>query len=152
MIKLNLKSENERINGQVTYDEKDGNLDFNPRSNADILLLISYMNIGFDSIQKSANQVWGYTPKESWIKKDLLLPLHIQKGKVELEENLESGSWRLDKKEVWLTYYDLKQNWLCFGDFMHDNNDRCVEFLENVLAVVDNDQCLKSLWIKPYFK
>ncbi len=35
---------------------------------------------------------------------------------------------------------------------MLNNSDKCVEFLENVIAVVDNDQCLKSLWIKPYFK
>lgn len=41
MIKLNLKFENERIKGQVTYEEKDWNLDFNPRSNTDILLLVS---------------------------------------------------------------------------------------------------------------
>ncbi|MGM0329715.1 MULTISPECIES: hypothetical protein [Enterococcus] len=152
MIKLNINFENEIINGQVTYDDKDGNLDFNPKLNSDILLLINYINIGFDSVKNSANQVWGYTPKESWNKKDLILPLRVQKGKIKLEEALEPGSWRLDKKEPWLTYYDSKRNWLCFGDFMLNNSDKCVEFLENVIAVVDNDQCLKSLWIKPYFK
>ena len=100
MIKLNINFENEIINGQVTYDDKDGNLDFNPKLNSDILLLINYINIGFDSVKNSANQVWGYTPKESWNKKDLILPLRVQKGKIKLEEALEPGSWRLDKKRT----------------------------------------------------
>lgn len=148
MIKLNVKFEDKIINGQTTYNSEDGNLDFIPILNSDISLLISYINIGFDSIQMTANQVWGFTPKESWHKKNLILPSNIQKGKIELDGDFESGTWRLDKKEMWLTYYDSEQNWLCFGDFTNDSSDKCVEFLDNVVAVIDSDQHLKSLWIK----
>lgn len=49
---------------------------------------------------------------------------------------------------MWLTYYDSEQNLLCFGGFTNDSSDKCVEFLDNVVAVIDSDQHLKSLWIK----
>lgn len=152
MIKLNVKFEDKIITGQVKYNSEEGNLNFSPELNSDISLLISYINIGFDSILMTANQVWGFTPKESWHEKRLVLPSNIRKGKLELEGDYESGTWRLDKEEMWLTHYDSEQNWLCFGKFETNNSDTCIEFLTNVVAVLDNAHQLKSLWIKPYIK
>lgn len=152
MIKLNIKFEDKIITGQVKYDSEEGNLSFSPELNSDISLLISYINIGFDSILMTANQVWGFTPKESWHEKKLALPSNIRKGELELEGDYESGTWRLDKEEMWLTHYDSEQNWLCFGEFETISSDTCIEFLTNVVAVLDNAQHLKSLWIKLYIE
>ncbi|MBC1806414.1 hypothetical protein IA759_05575 [Listeria marthii] len=149
MIKLNVVFEKKIINGHVKYIREDGALDFTPMLNSDISLLISYINIGFDSTQMTANQVWGFAPKESWRERKLALPLNIRKGKLVLLDDYEPGTWRLDKKATWYTYYDSEQNWLCFGDLKNSSSDTCVEFLENIVAVLDNDQHLKSLWIKP---
>lgn len=151
-FKLNVKFEDKIITGQVNYDSKDGNLNFSPELNSDISLLVSYITIGFDSIMMIANQVWGVTPKESWHEKKLELPSNIHKGKLELEGDYDSGTWRLDKKKMWLTHYDSEQNWLCFGEFETNGSDKCIEFLTNVVAVLDNEQHLKALWIKPYIK
>lgn len=57
MFKLNVKLEDKIISGQIEYNNEDGSLDFIPRVNSDISLLISYINIGFDSILMTANQV-----------------------------------------------------------------------------------------------
>ncbi|MDT0000902.1 hypothetical protein QJV15_08495 [Listeria cossartiae subsp. cayugensis] len=152
MFKLNVKLEDKIISGQIEYNNEDGSLDFIPRVNSDISLLISYINIGFDSILMTANQVWGFTPRESWHEEKLTLPSNIQKGEISLEEDFEPGSWRLDKKEMWLAYYDSEQKWLCFGNFTNNSDDKCIEFLKDVVAVIDNEQHLKSLWIKPDFK
>ncbi|WP_234288930.1 hypothetical protein [Listeria ivanovii] len=75
MIKLNVKFEDKIITGQVKYDSEEGNLNFPPELNSDISLLVSYINIGFDSILMTANQVWGFTPKESWHEKNY--PYHL---------------------------------------------------------------------------
>lgn len=152
MIKLNIRFEDNIITGRIKYDSEEGNLNFSPTLNSDISLLVSYINIGFDSIQMTANQVWGFTPKESWCEKRLALPSNIRKGKLEIDGDYESGTWRLDKEGMWLTHYDSDQNWLCFGESKTGSGDKCIEFLTNVVAVLDNAQHLKALWIKPHIK
>lgn len=89
MFKLSVKLEDKIISGQIEYNNEDGSLDFIPRVNSDISLLISYINIGFDSILMTANQVWGFTPRESWHEELLFIKSKGNKGATKLEQKLQ---------------------------------------------------------------
>lgn len=151
MIALDIKHNEKIINGSVIYNINDGNLDFTTKLNSDISLLVGYINVGFDSISMTANQIWGLTPRESWNERKLIIPSNIYKGQLKLLGDYNSGTWRIDKEKPWITYFDSSQNLLCFGDIINNNDDKCIEFLDNVFAVINDKKQLKSLWIKPSF-
>jgi hypothetical protein len=139
------------VQGEVNYNEVERTLDFIPKANSDITIIINYINIGFDSDTMRANQVWGFSPKESWKEKALDIPTNIHDGELILQGEYDSGSWRIDKDEIWQTYYDVEKKWTCIGNPMIEKTSVCIEMLENVIAVLNESGQLQSLWVRPNF-
>jgi len=139
------------VRGLINYSEVESALDFIPKANSDIIILINYINIGFDSDTMSANQIWGFLPKESWKMQKLDIPKTIHEGELILKGEYDSGSWRVDKDKIWQTYYDTEKQWVCIGNPVIKESFFCIEILENVVAVLNESKHLKSLWVQPNF-
>lgn len=151
MFQFEVVSNTRCFSGKVIYCGNEDSFDFIPRRNSDITLIVGYLNIGFDSEGMYANQVWGFSPDDSWINKDLDVPV-FKKGKLTLKGNFRPGlSWRIDKDNMWKSYFDKKTGWYCIGNTVTDNEDIGVEFASNIISVVNNKK-LKAIWLKPFFE
>lgn len=148
MIILNSNKENKIEKSHVIYDKENKSLDSIPKLNSDIILTVSYVNIGFDSETMLANQIWGFSPKECWIEKEISIPMNSKNASLKLETDLEPGSWRLDREMQWKVYYNSKTLWICIGNPDLDISDEPIAFLENAVSVLSPAGELKSLWIQ----
>lgn len=136
--------------GQVIYVRSEYSFDFEPSRNADITLMINNLYLGIDSETMSALQVWGYSPKSSWINKKLRVPLSSN-GKLKLSERVEAGlSKKLLGSESWKTNFDPETGWVCIGDENLSHQEIAVEFATNTIAVLDGEKLI-SIWLKPIF-
>ena len=138
------------IKAQVVYNIQEKSLDTFPCLNSDILLTVSYINIGFDSESMNANQIWGYSPKESWIKRRLESPPFSILNTIKIATDLDPGNWRLDSDALWKSYYDFETKQLCIGNPNFSTDDICVLFLNNAACVLNRFGVLKSVRI--YFE
>jgi hypothetical protein len=50
-------------------------------------------------------------------------------------------------KEDWPVYVNIRTGWVCIGN--PENKGNAVEFINNCVAVIDENKCLASLWLKP---
>lgn len=136
--------------GEVIYIKKDLSFDFKPIYSADYSLLIGYISLSFDSETKCACQVWGCNPINVWVNKDLNKPKSI-KGDLLLDDEIETGdNKRLIEAGAWTTYFDKSTGWVCIGNYEEESNDVAVEFANNTIAVI-NQNNLKALWLRPKF-
>jgi len=63
-------------------------------------------------------------------------------------DNLESGfSYGINSDDEWPVYVNQKTGWICVGN--PERSGEAVEFMNNCVAVVDNNNKLVSLWLKP---
>ncbi len=148
MIKLCTYVANSRINCKAVYNSQENEVDTIPKLNSDITLLIAYINIGFDSDTMVANQIWGFSPKDSWIEQKLSLPQISNNSDLKLVGDFEPGAWRLDRSSTWKTFFDSETGWLCIGNPNAEAQDNSVKFMENAVAVLTAEAELKGLWIQ----
>lgn len=138
--------------GSLMYSEETHEFASIPHMNSDIIFLVGYINIGFDSETKEATQIWGFHHNFNWEKKVLNIP-KITKGVVRLNTEIESGdSIRIKEADSWKTYYDSHSGWVRFGNNNNFFNDLCIEFFANTVMEIDKKGNLIALWLKPVFK
>ncbi len=138
------------IEGELIYTKDDFSFDFEPNKSADYSVLIGYINITFDSITKTARQIWGCNPYQSWEKKALGVPIARQSG-LSIDEKIESGDvFRLVEAGEWRTYFDESNGWICIGNNLISTSDNVIEFARNTVIVLCNCK-IKALWLKPKF-
>lgn len=147
MILLEACYENKMKKGHVVHNVEEKAFDTIPKLNSDIILIISYVNIGFDSETMIANQVWGFSPKESWIEIDIDAPVNFKNAFLKLKVETDPGSWRLDRETPWKAHYNPKTQWFCVGSLDLEVDDQCIVFLENAISVLNSSGELKALWI-----
>lgn len=150
MIKFKSIKNEDIIDGEIRYSEKDRSFDFSPKINLDINIAIAYLNLGFDSEAKSAQLVWGFSPKKSWKSFSEKQPISFN-GDLILLSDCEPGlTYRIDKEKMWKSYYNNNTGWYCIGDKNQKTSDINVQFATNIIAVLQND-ILKAIWLKPVF-
>jgi len=150
MIKFNAIKNDNIIYGETKYFEMDRSFDFVPKQDVDINIAISYLNLGFDSDNMKAKCVWGFSPKESWNNISDIQPESFL-GELFLLGEYESGlTWRIDKEEMWKSYYNNETGWFCIGDKNQEANDINIQFATDIIAVLQSET-LKALWFKPDF-
>ena len=131
---------------RIIYSDS-GEFDCFPNLNTDIIILIQYLNIGFDSQDNRAKQIWGLNHYKSWISKKLMVP-ESQKGELYISGDFNPGdSKRLNNYKNG-TYFDPESGWVCVGDDQILGECDNIEFLKNVIATI-KDGSLKALWIHP---
>jgi hypothetical protein len=110
-------------------------------------LVVNTLNLTVNN-DNNVVQVWGYCPRNSWIKSDCITPLY-EKGKLKVETELSPGySYRINNDREWPVYFNEQSGWVCIGDYTIIGE--AVEFVDNCLSVVI-DGAIVSLWLKPYF-
>ena len=132
---------------KVIYQREEQFFETTSNKNADLWLLINYLNIGFSSNDKRLKNIWGWSSTVSWAKKTLEIPDTIE-GDLVILDNCEPGiSYRLDKKDSWNTYYDIKRKWFCTCKNSLNEGFVHVRVGENVIITLSSEGELEALWI-----
>ena len=140
---------NDRIvQGKLVYYET-GEFAFFPSKNADIIILLDYLCLGFNSEHMIARQVWGLHPCKNWIRKHLQHP-NASKGELYLDTNVEPGSVIRLEGIGNITYYDEQSGWICIGSPFCKDCEK-IEFATNTIVAIEHNK-LQSLWLKPEFE
>lgn len=136
----------------VYYHTNEHSFFYDDKNDSDIFFLIAYIELGFDSDDMIMKSISGLSFSEGW--KDRVLKAPAGKsGKVRLVGNYESGkTYKIDKDEVWNSYFDKSTEWFCSGNPNINSDDTSVRVLKNVYMVFDEVYELKSIWIKPIFR
>lgn len=92
-------------------------------------------------------QVWGFCGLNESIKSDCKVP-DYKRGSLKVEHNLNPGfAYGINDNEDYPIYVNVRTGWVCIGDPERKNN--AVEFINNCVAVIDDDNQFVSLWLKP---
>ena len=91
-------------------------------------------------------EVLGFCGYQEWIKSNFTVPQYME-GSLKVIENLESGigSYSINKESLPI-FVNVETGWLCIGD--PQKKGFAVEFINNCVAVIDNDNEFLSLWLK----
>ncbi|MEH6305244.1 hypothetical protein RYH73_06295 [Olivibacter sp. CPCC 100613] len=92
-------------------------------------------------------QIWGFSGYNEWIKSNYEVP-ESKKGTLKVLGDLTSGigSYLINKKDLPI-YVNTQSGWVCVGD--PEGKGNAVEFINNCVAVIDDDKEFVSLWLKP---
>lgn len=148
-----------KLNFKVSYDDNITVKDFSyndakysfgtEKENAIIVTVgVSFAGLEFRGWDKKFVGLCGVMPKSIWIPKKLKAPLS-KKGQI----NIEASGFVLSEKTIVQamknqdTFYDKKSGWLVVGERKGTILDENVEIINNVIAVIRNEE-LVALWIK----
>ena len=73
-----------------------------------------------------------------------------QKGELKVlnsEKYLKKSGCYGVNNEDWPVYVNTHTSWVCIGDPLKKNN--AVEFINNCIAVIDDNKEFRALWLKP---
>lgn len=88
----------------------------------------------------------GFCGFNEWIKSKHQVP-EYNKGILKVEHNLEYGFAYGIKDEDFPIYVNPQTGWVCIGN--PEKLGNAVEFINNCVAVIDDDKEFISLWLKP---
>ena len=89
----------------------------------------------------------GFNPMNTWVDK-IISPPKAKKGclLINLKSPLLKGEC-IEYDTSCLTYYDKEKQYICIGDYDTNVNDDCVEFANNIIAVL-RDGAIIAVWAK----
>jgi hypothetical protein len=62
-------------------------------------------------------------------------------------DNVQQKGTAIDYDTTWSTYYNEESQCICIGNVIVDDNDVCIEFANNIIAVLRGSD-LVSIWAK----
>lgn len=152
MMRFIITYENTAFNGQAQYLKDEYSFFYDPWNDVNFSILIEQ---GYNSLDIKLEtgrvlQVTGINPSYNWVEKKLVTPAS-QRGilTVLLDEKHQEGTG-IQYANDWETYFDYKTGWVCIGNPDCNIDSKSVEFANNSVAVIDNEQ-LSSIWIRPQF-
>ena len=89
----------------------------------------------------------GYCHRNTWIAKEMTIP-NSKKGCLVMNcgKPLMKGV-SVEYDRTWLTYFDDEKQYVCIGDSSTNKADNCVEFANNVIAVLRGKKLI-AIWAK----
>lgn len=117
-----------------------------------IIIGTEYVGLDVDLNHKQIVQVSGLSPQNIWVRSTLSLPVSKEGSIFIQEKNDPVSGTGINYGDTWLTYFDEKQNLICIGNPTTASDDICIEFSKNCYAVIDLNNQLKSIWLKPIFE
>lgn len=83
----------------------------------------------------------------AWMKSNCEVP-KSRKGVLKVVDDLEIGvgSYRVNREEL-PVHVNIQTGWVCIGNPVKLGNT--VEFINNCIAVIDDDNEFVALWLKP---
>lgn len=134
-------------NRLLTYDIEECSFDMEPIVHGvNFDLVVNKLNLTVVDDNKIV-QVWGYCGLAAWMKSDYTVS-HSIKGTLKVVEDLKAGvgSYKVNIEEL-PVYITTQTGWVCIGN--PKVKDNAVEFINNCIAVIDNNNEFVSLWLKP---
>jgi len=130
----------------LTYDVEECSFDIEPTvQEIEFDVVVNKLNLTVTDNGKVV-QVWGFSGYNEWVKSDCIVPQR-SKGTLKVIDNLDYGvSYRV-RQEDFPVYVNPQSGWVCMGD--PKKTGQAVEFINNCVAVIDKDQELVSLWLRP---
>ncbi|HTE01639.1 MAG TPA: hypothetical protein VK668_20265 [Mucilaginibacter sp.] len=129
----------------LTYIEEDYSFDMEPIvKQIDFELILNKLSLSV--LNNRIIQLWGYCGLNKNMKSNYEVPKY-KKGILVVENYLEhSFAYGINGKDVPI-YVNIETGWVCIGNPTRPGN--AVEFITNCVAVVNEQQQLISLWLKP---
>jgi hypothetical protein len=88
----------------------------------------------------------GFCGFAEWMKSDYKVPKY-KKGVLKVEHNLKYGLAYGINDIDFPMYVNTQTGWICIGN--PEKSGQAVEFINNCVAVIDDDNKFVSLWLKP---
>lgn len=132
----------------LIYDIEECSFDTKPavqEINFDIV--INKLNLTAIGDNNKIVQIWGFCGYNEWIKSNYKIP-ESQKGILKVIDDLVAGigSYSVNKKDL-PVFVNIQTGWVCIGN--PEKKGDAVEFINNCVAVIDDDKEFVSLWLKP---
>ena len=90
--------------------------------------------------------VSGFCGLDKTMKSNYQVPA-FQKGILKVEHNLKYGfAYGINEKDL-PVHINIQTGWVCIGNT--EKRGQAVEFINNCVAVIDDNQEFVSLWLKP---
>lgn len=131
----------------LTYNIAEFSFDVEPTVQfIDFNIVVNKLNLSVVDYHKII-QVWGYCGLANNIKSNYEVPKY-EKGLLIIVDHFKPGySYRLTNGDLPI-YVNTKTGWICIGDPIKLGN--AVEFINNCVAVIDEDKEFVALWLKPH--
>ena len=89
----------------------------------------------------------GYNSKRAWISKKMDIPKSKKGYLIAHFDDPPMKGTGIDYDRTWKTHYDKHQDYICIGDYHTKEIDDCIEFANNIIAVLRGDQLI-AIWTK----
>ena len=131
----------------LTYDTNEYGFNIEPKvSKINFGLILNTLDLTVIDDDRRIIEVLGFCGLNPSMISNHDVPLY-KEGTLKVIDNLDPGfSYRIHNKEQPI-YVNIKTGWLCIGDPQKEGNG--VEFINNCVAVINNEQGFISLWLKP---
>ena len=95
-------------------------------------------------------EVWGYSPRESWIDGVVQLPEGARRGALRLLQEFTPGvSRRMGGSRAWIVTFDASVNVVRYALDAQEPATVLIEFLDGCIAGMNQERELVSLWLRP---
>ena len=148
-MKFSIKYTGKAEDKIITYVPEDYAFDIDPVvQEIDFNIALNMVNLKVLQ-QNGANkiiEVWVFCPYGGWLRTSYHFPASLP-GELCVLEDLECGLSYGINDEEWPVYVNKKSGWVCIGN--PQSTGEAVEFINNCVAVIDSNQELTALWLKP---
>ncbi len=129
----------------LTYILKECSFDMEPIvSEIDFELILN--KISLSVVDNKIIQLWGFCGLDKSMKSNYQIP-EYQKGALCVEHNLNFGfAYGINDDDL-PVHVNVQTGWICIGN--PEKKGNAVEFINNCVAVIDDDKEFISLWLKP---
>ncbi len=129
----------------LTYIPEECSFDMEPIvSGIDFELILN--KISFSVVDNRIIQLWGFCGLDKSMKSSCQVP-EYKKGALHVEHNLNFGfAYGINDDDLPI-YVNVQSGWVCIGN--PEKKGNAVEFVNNCIAVIDDDKEFVSLWLKP---
>lgn len=152
MISFVTQKNNKELMGDLIYSCSEQSFHYEPWMDNDFSIIIgsNYLGLDVSTAHNQVLQISGLSSKKLWKKSKLDFPSSFI-GDLFFKglETVSSGTGMSYGME-WETFFDGKGQ-VCIGDIKTTKTDTCVEFANGCVAVIDLNEQLKSIWLKPIF-
>ena len=113
-------------------------------SKIDFELILNKLSLSV--VKNKIIQLWGFCGLADWMISNYQVP-EYKKGILKVEHNLKYGfAYAINDEELPI-HVNTQTGWVCIGT--PEKSGNAVEFIDNCVAVIDQDNKFVSLWLKP---
>jgi len=147
-MKFSIEYNNTVEHRKLIFDIAESSFDTEPtvgEINFDVVL--NKINLTAIDDDNKIVQVWGFCSYKEWIKLNCAVPERTI-GTLKVVGNLKPGvgSYSINKEDF-PVFVNVQTGWVCIGN--PEKKGNAVEFMNNCVAVIDDNMEFVSLWLKP---